>query len=79
MTYHVCVEMCNRSNERLFILPETIREAGELLAMWERRVLDGEPVPPVRWAIAAPATQRGPTLAEMLKAKYQRNKVNGRG
>lgn len=75
--YHICVELRHRSTERQLTQSELIREAGELLAMWEQRVLDGKPVPPVRRAIAAPAAPRGPTPAEILKAKYQRNKANG--
>lgn len=75
--YHICVELRHRSTERQLTQSELIREASELLAMWERRVLDGKPVPPVRRAIAAPAAPRGPTPAEMLKAQYQRNKANG--
>ncbi len=75
--YHICVELRHRSTERQLTQSELIREAGELLAMWEQRVLDGKPVPPVRRAIAEPAAPRGPTPAEMLKAQYQRNKANG--
>jgi hypothetical protein len=77
MAYHVCVELRHCSTERQLTQSELIREAGKLLAMWERRVLDGKPVPPVRRAITAAATPRGPTPAEILKAKYQRNKSNG--
>ncbi|EOH6199401.1 TPA: phage replication protein [Citrobacter amalonaticus] len=75
--YHICVELRHRSTERQLTHGELAREAGDLLDMWERRVFEGKPVPPVRRAIAASAADRGPTPAELLKAKYKRNKANG--
>lgn len=75
--YHICVELRHRSTERQLTHGELAREAGDLLDMWEKRVTEGKPVPPVRRAIAAPAADRGPTPAELLKAKYNRNKSNG--
>jgi hypothetical protein len=43
--------------------------------MWEKRVLAGKLVPPVRRALAAPVASKGPTPAEVLKAKYERKKA----
>jgi hypothetical protein len=54
------------------------REAGDLLDMWEKRVTEGKPVPPVRRVIAAPAAEHGPTPIQLLQAKYNRNKSNGK-
>ncbi|HAO3373140.1 TPA: phage replication protein, partial [Escherichia coli] len=59
--YHICVELRHRSTERQLTHGELAREAGDLLDMWERRVTEGKPVPPVRRAIAAPAAEHGPT------------------
>ncbi|QMA48694.1 phage replication protein [Citrobacter freundii] len=75
--YHVCVELRHRSTERQLTHSELGREASDLLDMWERRVIDGKPIPPVRRAIAAPAADLGPTPAQILMAKYKRNKANG--
>ncbi|QDE45336.1 phage replication protein [Citrobacter sp. CF971] len=75
--YHVCVELRHRSTERQLTHSELGREASDLLDMWERRVIDGKPIPPVRRAIAAPSADLGPTPAQLLLAKYKRNKANG--
>ena len=75
--YHICVELRHRSTERQLAHGELAREAGDLLDMWERRVTEGKPVPPVRRAIAAPAAEHGPTPIQLLQAKYNRNKSNG--
>ena len=75
--YHICVELRHRSTERQLTHGELAREAGDLLDMWERRVTEGKPVPPVRRAIAAPAAEQGPTPIQLLQAKYNRNKSNG--
>lgn len=75
--YHICVELRHRSTERQLTHGELAREAGDLLDMWEKRITEGKPVPPVRRAIAAPAADRGPTPIQLLKAKYNRNKSNG--
>nr|WP_020245480.1 replication protein P [Escherichia coli] len=45
--YHICVELRHRSTERQLTHGELAREAGDLLDMWERRVTEGKPVPPV--------------------------------
>jgi hypothetical protein len=57
--YHICVELRHRSTERQLTHGELAREAGDLLDMWEKRVTEGKPVPPVRRAIAAPAAEHG--------------------
>lgn len=75
--YHICVELRHRSTERQLTHGELAREAGDLLDMWERRVTEGKPVPPVRRAIAASAAEHGPTPIQLLQAKYNRNKSNG--
>ncbi|EON4487800.1 replication protein P [Escherichia coli] len=75
--YHICVELRHRSTELQLTHGELAREAGDLLDMWERRVTEGKPVPPVRRAIAAPAAEHGPTPIQLLQAKYNRNKSNG--
>ena len=75
--YHICVELRDRSTERQLTHGELAHEAGVLLDMWDKRVTEGKPVPPVRRAISAPKADRGPTPAEMLLAKYNRNKSNG--
>lgn len=75
--YHICVELRHRSTERQLTHGELAREAGDLLDMWEKRVTEGKPVPPVRRAIAAPAAEHGPTPIQLLQAKYNRNKSNG--
>ncbi|MEH4036295.1 replication protein P [Escherichia coli] len=75
--YHICVELRHRSTERQLTHGELAREAGDLLDMWERRVTEGKPVPPVRRAIAAPAAEHGQTPIQLLQAKYNRNKSNG--
>ena len=76
--YHICIELRHRSTEGQLSRQELERQAVEVLSMWERRMLEGKPVPPVRRAIAAPVAPKGPTPAEMLKAKYERMKAGGR-
>ncbi|ABP59698.1 replication protein P [Enterobacter sp. 638] len=75
--YHICTELRYRSTERQLTHSELTREAGVLLDMWDKRVTEGKPVPPVRRAISAPKADRGPTPAELLLAKYNRNKSSG--
>lgn len=76
--YHICIELRHRSTEGQLSRQELEREAVKVLDMWEKRVLSGKPIPPVRRALAAPATPTGPTPAELLKAKYDRMKSGGR-
>ncbi len=75
--YHICVDLRHRITERQLTHRELSREAGDLLNMWEMRVTEGKPVPPIRRAIATPSVEHGPTPIQLLKAKYNRNKSNG--
>lgn len=76
--YHICLELRHRSTDGQLSRQELEREAVAVLDMWERRVLSGKPVPPVRRALAAPKAVTGPTPAEQLMAQYKRNKDAGR-
>ncbi|CAH6661281.1 replication protein P [Pseudocitrobacter vendiensis] len=76
--YHICIELRHRSTEGQLSRQELEREAVKVLDMWEKRVLSGKPIPPVRRALAAPAAPTGPTPVELLKAKYDRMKAGGR-
>ncbi|EBZ9517274.1 phage replication protein [Salmonella enterica subsp. enterica serovar Eastbourne] len=75
--YHVCLELRRRGTEGQLSEKELIRAAGDILHEWEKRVLAGKPIPPVRRALAAPSRDRGPTPAEMLMAKYKQRKDAG--
>jgi len=76
--YHICLELRRRSTDGQLSEKELAREAHDQLAMWEKRVAEGKPVPPIRRAIAAPAAPRGPTPAEIMMAEYKRRKADGR-
>ncbi|QGG08509.1 replication protein P [Enterobacter cancerogenus] len=76
--YHICLELRRRGTEGQLCQKELEREASDILDLWEKRVLAGKPIPPVRRALAAPVVQKGPTPAELLKAKYARLKAGGR-
>lgn len=76
--YHICLELRHRSTEGQLSRQELEREAVAVLDMWERRVISGKPVPPIRRALAAPKAETGPTPAQMLMAQYKRNKDAGR-
>lgn len=75
--YHICLELRHRSTEGQLSRQELEREAVKVLEMWERRVLSGKPIPPVRRALAAPKPVTGPTPAEMLMAQYKQRKNAG--
>ncbi|ECV9924347.1 TPA: replication protein P [Salmonella enterica subsp. enterica serovar Mississippi] len=75
--YHVCLELRRRGMEGQLSEKELIRAAGDILHEWEKRVLAGKPIPPVRRALAAPSRDLGPTPAEMLMAKYKQRKDAG--
>ncbi|ELC7377475.1 TPA: phage replication protein [Enterobacter asburiae] len=77
--YHICLELRRRGTDGQLNHKELEREAGEILGMWEKRVLAGKPIPPVRRALVPPVVQKGATPAELLKAKYDRMKAGGRG
>lgn len=76
--YHICIELRHLSTEGQLSRQELEREAVNVLDMWEKRVLAGKPIPPVRRALAAPKAATGPTPAQMLLAQYKRNKDAGR-
>jgi len=76
--YHICLELRRRGTNGQLSLKELEREASDILDVWEKRVLAGKPIPPVRRALAAPVSSKGPTPAERLKAKYERMKAEGR-
>lgn len=75
--YHICTELRSRSTEKQLTHSELEREASSLLDMWEKRVVAGKPVPPVRCALSAPAAPMGPTPAQVLMAKYKRSNPAG--
>lgn len=75
--YHICTELRGRSTEKQLTHSELEREASSLLEMWEKRVVAGKPIPPVRRALSAPAAPMGPTPAQMLMAKYKRSNPAG--
>ncbi|ENJ5949422.1 phage replication protein, partial [Salmonella enterica] len=75
--YHVCLELRRRGTEGQLSEKELHRAASDILHEWEKRVLAGKPIPPVRRALAAPSRDRGPTPAEMLMAKYKQRKDAG--
>lgn len=76
--YHICIELRHRSTEGQLSRQELEREAAKVLISWENRVAAGNPVPPVRRALAAPVAPKGPTPAQLLKAQYEQLKSGGR-
>ena len=76
--YHICLELRRRGTDGQLSQKELEREASDILDMWEKRVLSGKPIPPVRRALPTPVVQKGPTPAELLKAKYEWMKSGGR-
>lgn len=77
--YHICLELRHRGTDGQLSHKELEREACDILDMWEKRVLEGMPIPPVRRALVAPATPKGPTPAELLKEMYARSKAVEKG
>jgi hypothetical protein len=75
--YHICLELRRLSTDGQLSGKEINQAAADQLAYWEERAASGQPVPPVRRAIAAPKAGKGPTPAELLLAQYNRNKSNG--
>ncbi|MHA1055764.1 replication protein P [Enterobacter mori] len=75
--YHICLELRRRGTDGQLSHKELAREADEILDLWEKRVLAGKPIPPVRRTLTAPAQERGPTPAQMLMAKYKQRKDAG--
>ncbi|EOY5727327.1 replication protein P [Enterobacter bugandensis] len=74
--YHICLELRRRGTDGQLSHKELEREARDILDIWEKRVLAGKPIPPVRRALTAPVSPKGPTPAELLKAKYESVKAN---
>ncbi|HIC0448647.1 TPA: replication protein P [Escherichia coli] len=75
--YHICVELRRRGTEGRMTESELTAQAGKLLVDWEKRVMDGKPIPPVRRALAAPCAPRGKTPAQELLEKYNARKSAG--
>ncbi|MEV4591800.1 replication protein P [Enterobacter ludwigii] len=75
--YHICLELRRRGTDGQLCQKELEREASDILDMWEKRVLAGKPVPPIRRALSAPKVAAGSTPAEMLMAKYKQRKDAG--
>ncbi|EKM4696748.1 phage replication protein [Enterobacter roggenkampii] len=75
--YHICLELRRRGTDGQLSHKELEREASDIVYMWEKRVLAGKPVPPIRRVIAAPSKVNGPTPADMLMAKYKQLKGAG--
>lgn len=76
--YHICLELRRRGVDRQMNETELLREAGHLLANWEKRLAEGKPIPPVRRALSAPKAEQGPTPAEILLAEFKRRQAQGR-
>jgi len=72
------LELRRRGTDGQLSHKELEREASDILDRWEKRVLAGKPIPPVRPALPTPVVQKGPTPVELLKARYERMKAGGR-
>jgi hypothetical protein len=75
--YHICLELRRRGTDGQLSRKELECEGADILDTWEKRLLAGEPIPSVRRALAAPVASKGPTPAELLKAKYESIKAGG--
>jgi hypothetical protein len=75
--YHICVEMRREGVERRLTQPEMDKLAAKKLASWEKRIVAGYSIPPVRRQIAAPAAPSGPTPAQIMLEEYKRRKAAG--
>lgn len=75
--YHICLELRCRGTDGQLSQKELEYEAGDILDNWEKRVLAGKPIPPVRRALAAPVLDHGPTPAQLLMEEYRRRKAAG--
>ncbi|MGV2811747.1 replication protein P [Enterobacter cancerogenus] len=75
--YQICTEMRRTGVERQMTQGEMEALAGRQLAKWEKHVMEGKPIPPVRKQIAAPRHPSGPTPAQLLLEEYKRRKAAG--
>ncbi|MCX8984822.1 replication protein P [Citrobacter portucalensis] len=73
--YQICTELRRTGVERQMTQPELERHAAGQLAKWEKHLVDGKPIPPVRKQIAAPRHPAGPTPAQQLLEEYKRRKA----
>ena len=73
--YQICTEMRRSGVERQMTQTELEALAAMQLAKWEKHVVDGHPIPPVRRQIAAPRHAPGPTPAQLLKAQAEAAKL----
>lgn len=76
--YHICLELRRRSTDGQLSQKELQNAAADVLAYWEKRAAEGHPVPPVRRALQSPKAEHGPTPAQLLKARYERMKNDGK-
>ncbi|EKP1098579.1 replication protein P [Enterobacter hormaechei] len=75
--YHICLELRRRGTDGQLSHKELEDEAAEILDRWEKRVLAGKPIPPVRRALEATRLDLGPTPAQLLLAMYNSKKSSG--
>lgn len=75
--YHICLELRRRGTDGQLSHKELEREASDILDMWEKRMLAGKPIPPVRRALEATRLDLGPTPAQLLLAMYNSKKSSG--
>lgn len=76
--YHICLELRHRSTDGQLSQKELQNAAADVLAHWEKRAAEGHPVPPVRRALQTPKAEHGPTPGQLLKARYERMKNEGK-
>ncbi|HAS1030673.1 TPA: phage replication protein [Enterobacter cloacae] len=75
--YHICLELRRRGTDGQLSLKELENAAGDILEMWEKRVLAMKPIPPIRRALEAAKLDLGPTPAQLLLAMYNSKKSSG--
>ncbi|EMG7110342.1 phage replication protein [Enterobacter cloacae] len=75
--YHICLELRRRGTDGQLSLKELENAAGDILEMWEKRVLARKPIPPIRRALEAAKLDLGPTPAQLLLAMYNSKKSSG--
>ncbi|XRP06755.1 replication protein P [Enterobacter cloacae] len=75
--YHICLKLRRRGTDGQLSLKELENAAGDILEMWEKRVLARKPIPPIRRALEAAKLDLGPTPAQLLLAMYNSKKSSG--